>query len=69
MPALVQSLHAVVVHQIHAVPGVHAEAEQVHCAAHVVGGVGQVRGVLVVGGRTITAAGGLRQKCAWGTYF
>ena len=63
MLALVQALHAVVVHEVDAVPGVHAEAEQVHGAAHVVVGVGQVRGVLV--GRRTAAAGGLRNKCTW----
>ena len=64
MPALVQPLYAVVVDQIHAVPGVHAEAEQVHRAAHVVVGVGQMWRVLV-GGRTATAGGLWYQRARW----
>lgn len=44
--AFVLLLHRVVVHDLDAVPGVHAEAEQLQRAANVVAAVGQVGGAL-----------------------
>lgn len=42
VPTLVLSPHRVEVHDLNTVPGVHAEAEELHRAADIVSGEGQV---------------------------
>ena len=43
MPTLVLPLHRVEVNYLYAVPGVHAEAEELHAAPHILAAVTEIR--------------------------
>jgi hypothetical protein len=46
MPHLVLPLDRVEIHYLYPVPRVHAEAEELHSAADIIRGVGQIRSTL-----------------------